>query len=86
MRLNEKRYEFADCPKCGRHRPINPDSGLCWDCGRHYAEPQLSAIDPLLREQLRDIDNRISEGLAGGIHTDDLARLIALREQLSKKI
>ena len=84
--LNERKYHFADCPKCGRRRPISPTDGLCWACGQHFSDPQLSAVDPAVKAALADIDRKISEGLSGGIHTDDLIRLINLRLSLEEKL
>lgn len=87
LALNERIYEFGNCPKCGKRRPINPDSGLCWACGEHYAEPKLAGIDPDLKAELQAVDRRISEALAGnGTNTDMLIKLIALRQELSDKI
>lgn len=84
--ISIKTYKFAACPKCARRRPINPTSGLCWDCGKHYADPKLARVAPEIKAELKAVDRRISEGLAGGIHTDDLRKLIALRESLSESI
>ena len=75
IQLNEKRYTFADCPKCGHRRPLQlPGSGLCWSCGRHYHDAALADVHPELRDAFHAIDRRISEALSG-----DYARLSLYR-------
>jgi hypothetical protein len=80
--LNTQKYQFADCPKCGRRRPISPVSGLCWSCGRHDLDLRLSGVDPLLKEILNDLVARMQ------IETDpkELLRLILLAEAWADKI
>ena len=70
MILNEKLYTCGDCPKCGRRRPLHPDSGLCWDCGNHCLDPRpasyvknltaeeraMSEVDPVLKAKLDEVD------------------------------
>ena len=80
--LNTQKYEFANCPVCGRRRAISPDSGLCWSCGRHDLDLRLSGVDPLLKEILNDLDRRMQ------IETNptELLRLIILAEEMTNKI
>jgi hypothetical protein len=98
--LNTQKYQFADCPKCGRRRPISPVSGLCWQCGGHDAEMvaadrrhlsaegrALTAVDPGIKATLNIIDRRISEALSGnGTSIEGLRALIAEREALENKM
>ena len=82
MELNGKQYEFGTCPVCSRKRAINPDSGLCWACGRHDLDLKMSAVDPELKEVLNDLERRMQ------IETSprELINLILLAEELTNRI
>ena len=82
MILNQVKYEFGACPKCGKRRAISPTSGLCWLCGGHDTEIGLSEVDPLLKAVLNDLDRRLQLET----NPQELLRLILLGEQLSEKI
>lgn len=41
MQLNGIKYNFGRCPKCARRRPINPDSGVCFSCGKHWNDRRM---------------------------------------------
>jgi len=82
MMLNGEKYEFGACPKCGKRRAINPESGLCWSCGRHDLDMAMAEVDPDLKEVLNDLDRRMQ------LENDpkELIGLILLAEQLSERI
>jgi len=82
MILNGVSYSFGPCPICTRRRALNPDSGLCWACGRHDLDMAMSEVDPELKEVLNDLDRRMQ------IETNpkELINLILLAEELSERI
>ena len=82
MILNGKKYTFGACPVCTRRRAINPESGLCWSCGRHDLDMAMAEVDPDLKEILNDLDRRMQ------LETDpqELIGLILLAEELSERI
>lgn len=98
--LNERKYHFADCPKCGHRRPISPTDGLCWACGLRPLETvpgnprQLSAagkamsdVAPEIKAALNAVDRRISEALYGnGSTIDDIRALIDERTRIEEKL
>ena len=82
MILNGKAYSFGNCPVCSRRRVINPDSGLCWSCGRHDLDMAMAEVDPELKEILNDLDRRMQLTT----NPNELLQLILLGEELSEKI